>query len=84
MAFLDSGTDCHLIFRDLYDKLGLDSRRACSEMQLANSRVEKFSSYLEECAIRDGKNSCRSYKAHVNSSYGITVNAAVVAVRWLH
>ena len=42
LALLDSGEDCHLISRDLYDELGLDGRRASSEMQLANGRVEKF------------------------------------------
>ena len=52
LALLDNGADCLLISRDLYEKLGLDGRRACSEMQLANGRVEKFNTYLVECAIR--------------------------------
>ena len=52
LALLDSGADRHLISRDSYDKLGLDGRLACSEMQLANGRVEKFNTYLVECAIR--------------------------------
>ena len=52
LALLDSGADCHLISRDLYDELGLDGRRACFEMQLANGRVEKFNTYSVECAIQ--------------------------------
>ena len=52
LALLDSGPNYHLISRDLYDQLGLDGRRAYSEMQLANGRVEKFNTYLVECAIR--------------------------------
>ena len=52
LALLDSKADSHLISRDLYNELDLDGRRACFEMQLANGRVEKFDTYLVECAIR--------------------------------
>ena len=46
LVLLDSGADCHIISRNLYNELGLDGRCGCSEMQLANSRIEKFNTYL--------------------------------------
>lgn len=51
-ALLDSGADCHLIAKDLYDALGLCGRPIVSELQLANGYIEKHETFSVECAVR--------------------------------
>ena len=72
LAHLDSGADCYLISRDLYNELGLNDRHACSEMQLEctiqNMAEDKTFSLENVRAINQLPNLAKSSQADITKN----------------